>query len=433
MALIHVMVGSASDAPLVKKKLTDLLRRIGVDFTFSTGSAHRDPDEVREDVLGALECGTEVFIPIAGLTNGLAGLVAAHARTARVIGVPLDREEGLNSIIDMPPGVPLFLVGTGAHGLTKAAEAACLMLYHHHDVAEKYDAYIAGQKRKKPPASNTNINLYVPIEQLKLIAEGKTKKIYNLEDGTVLIVSKDDITAGDGARHDVMSDKAKHATTTTCNVFEYLEAAGVPTHYLSRHNGTSFIARRVDMIPIEVVMRGTAFGSYLKRNPDAESGRDFEATAVEFFLKDDARHDPMMVVENGTVQLHAANRPVGSEPLGEADITAGNFLRNYQEEFEQIGTLVFETLKEAWAGLGHKLIDLKIEFGFDAEKSELLVADVIDNDSWRVWLEGDPDQQIDKQVYRDFGLDEPEVAMRIKGNYALVARLTERFRSVPVS
>jgi 5-(carboxyamino)imidazole ribonucleotide mutase len=162
---IHVMVGSESDAPLVKKKCTDVLEKIGVSFTFSVGSAHRDPDEVRQDVIDALKRGVEVFIAIAGLTNGLAGTVAAHAPLACVIGVPLDRVEGLNSVVDMPPGRPVFVVGVGAIGLTKAAEAACLILRPSHgSVAELYDDYIAALKEKKPPRSNIKIRDLVPKE-----------------------------------------------------------------------------------------------------------------------------------------------------------------------------------------------------------------------------------------------------------------------------
>jgi phosphoribosylaminoimidazole-succinocarboxamide synthase len=435
MALIQVMMGSKSDAPLIKKKLTDTLKKIGVDFTVSVCSAHRDPDEVKQFTLNGLDRGTEVFICVAGLTNGLAGTVAAHARTSRVIGVPLDREEGVNSILDMPPGVPITLVGVGSTGLTKAAEMACLMLYDEHvEVAAAWDAYLEKLRRDKPPMDDVNIDDLVPREDnafpnnvMPLFAEGKTKKVFGLGGGMVLIISKDDITAGDGARRDVMADKALHATTTTCNVFELLEREGVPTHYLGRAADTAFLARRVDMIPIEVVMRGTAFGSYLKRNPDAVEGQSFDEVLVEFFLKDDANHDPLMVVNDGVVELHTASVPVGDDPLGEADGVAADFLLNYQEEFESIGRRVFDTIAAAWIDLGHKLVDLKIEFGFDAEKGELLVADVIDNDSWRVWLNGDPKQQVDKQVYRDHGLAEPGVAMRIKGNYALVARLTEQF------
>ncbi len=266
----------------------------------------------------------------------------------------------------------------------------------------------------------------------QILAEGKTKQVRGIP-GTpweVHVRSKDDITAGDGARHDELEGKAAAATATTCNVFEYLAQHGVPSHFVDRVDELTFRARHCCMIPVEVVMRRLAFGSFLKRHPGTVSGMRFDEVTVEFFFKDDAAHDPLLVINSdGTVSLRAADAPLDSMDgaIGLLDGDNAAMLLDTQAEMTRIGRLVFELLETAWASLGHTLVDLKIEFGYDTETGQLVVADVVDNDSWRVWLEGDSEQMVDKQVYRDLGLDEPEVAKRIKGNYALVALLTESF------
>jgi len=94
--------------------------------------------------------------------------------------------------------------------------------------------------------------------------EGKTKIVDPLWEGANvgLVTTKDDITAGDGAKHDVMSGKAELATRTTCNIFEYLRSKGTPVAYIGRDGPTTFITKICDMILVEVVVRRIAFGSY---------------------------------------------------------------------------------------------------------------------------------------------------------------------------
>lgn len=125
-----------------------------------------------------------------------------------------------------------------------------------------------------------------PVENtLTPLAEGKTKII--LPDGNyhVTVVSKNDLTAGDGAKHDVVEGKAELANQTTCNVFRLLEQCNLPIAFVEQLDQTSFRAKRCKMIPYEVVVRREGHGSYLKRNPWVSKGQVFPRLVVEFFLK----------------------------------------------------------------------------------------------------------------------------------------------------
>src|SRR5947207_15330308 len=100
-----------------------------------------------------------------------------------------------------------------------------------------------------------------------LVTEGKTKKIFRIVGSDLVsVVSKDDITAGDGAKHDVIADKGRLATATTCNVFRLLQACGLPVAFAEQDSATSFIAPKCWMLPYEVVARREAHGPYLQRS-----------------------------------------------------------------------------------------------------------------------------------------------------------------------
>src|SRR5258708_26012866 len=102
-----------------------------------------------------------------------------------------------------------------------------------------------------------------------VVAEGKTKRIHAAEGGSdlVTVISKDDITAGDGAKHDVIADKGRLANATTCNVFRLLKACGLPVAFVQQDGASSFIAPKCEMVPYEVVVRRPAPRPYLQRPP----------------------------------------------------------------------------------------------------------------------------------------------------------------------
>jgi len=249
------------------------------------------------------------------------------------------------------------------------------------------------------------------------LAEGKTKLIYAVptqETGHPLpaselayMVHKDAITAGDGAKRDVIADKGELSCRTTSAVFRYLARQGVATHYLDTLDARTMLVRRAEMIPIEWVARRLATGSYVRRTGTAEGTR-FDPIVLETFLKDDARHDPQITAEEAVAE-GLCSPPEMAEGL-------------------RITEQVFLLLERAWAEQDIQLVDLKIEFG--RTSAGLLVADVVDNDSWRLWPGGQRERMLDKQVYRDLKASSAEALEEVRQRYIEVARRTEQFGTV---
>ena len=243
------------------------------------------------------------------------------------------------------------------------------------------------------------------------LTEGKTKIVYaHPERGDQLyLVHKDSLSAGDGARRNTLHGKGALSCRTTSNVFSLLEGATeIPTHFIRMVADNITLVRRCEMIPLEVVMRRIATGSYLKRHPGTEEGTRFEPVLVEFFLKDDALHDPLITSEEIVDQEVASPEAV--------------------QHMTAVGRRVFGVLENAWAEQDVVLVDCKIEYGRDTQ-GDLLVADVIDNDSWRLWPGGDKTRMLDKQIYRDMPEVTDEGLARLLSRYEEVARRTDAWRT----
>lgn len=272
----------------------------------------------------------------------------------------------------------------------------------------------------------------------KLIVEGKTKKVYAVKNNSslVVLVAKDDITAGDGAKHDVLLGKAILANETTCNVFRLLSEEGLPVAFLEQDSNTSFVAPACHMLPYEVVVRREADGSYLKRNPESRRGMVFPELLLEFHLKTSGKvwkghtlpcDDPFMTYDrNGRVfKLYHPTEPMlNQEPfrvLPESEVFTVEDERDLICRMGDTAKQAFIILEKAWQKQGGRLVDYKVEFGLGPYGSgALLLADVIDADSCRV-LDSD-NRPLSKQGYRD-GADLDSVL----ATYQLVAELTSRF------
>ena len=265
----------------------------------------------------------------------------------------------------------------------------------------------------------------------EILAEGKTKIIRSYEEdpSLVLIESKDDITGGNGARHDVMSGKAALATLTNANVFNLLISAGIPVAFKKQIDETRFLADNCSMILYEVVIRREAHGSYIRRNTHVPRRQRFPKLIVELYLKTTGQvwqnrsipcDDPFALLVDNRLELYEPSMPVDQQKpfliLDDYPLCDNPAL------FDQIDTIArhtFLVLEKAWQLAGGCLVDMKIEFGLN-QNNELVVADVIDNDSWRVL--DDHGLYIDKQIYRD-GADLDAVTQK----YRAVAELTSNF------
>ena len=247
------------------------------------------------------------------------------------------------------------------------------------------------------------------------IARGKTKVLYENpgQPDQLVVAQTDQISSGDGVRRSVIAGKGRLAAQTTARVFRLLNLCGLPTHYLTGgedDDNNEMVVRRANMIPLEVVTRGISAGSFAKRNPGLARGTLLVPHVIEFFFKDDAAHDPMIAPDQIVARNIAAPQEVGA--------------------MTELARLTFDILSHAWRKRDVMLVDLKIEFGRLAggeNQGQLVIADVIDNDSWRIWPQGREELMLDKQLYRNLEtVDEPALEM-VKQAYERVADFVGTF------
>ncbi len=211
------------------------------------------------------------------------------------------------------------------------------------------------------------------------LGEGKTKIVYDTDKSdTVLLKFKDDITALDGKKHDVLKGKGRINATISAKIFQELERAGVPTHFEEYIQPDSIIAYKLEMIPIEVVCRNYAAGHLLSRLPMIKEGTRFKDPLIEFYLKNDALHDPIL----------------NEDHLRVLDLANGREI----QEIKNLTKAVSKDLTRFMSVRGLKLIDFKLEFGRD-KYGKLRVGDELNADSMRLW-DLDTGKGFDKDAYR---------------------------------
>ena len=211
----------------------------------------------------------------------------------------------------------------------------------------------------------------------ELLYEGKAKKVYITdEEGVLLHRYKDDATAFDGKKRGTIGGKGRTNATMSAAVFEYLETQGVPTHFVEQVDDESIKTKRLEMLPVEVVVRNVAAGS-LARRIGYEEGTPLKAPIVELYLKDDDLGDPLLN------RHHFRELGVADEDL--------NFC-------EALGLKVNEVLAPYFDERGVTLVDFKIEVGRDAE-GNLMLADEISPDTCRFW-DKETNEKLDKDRFR---------------------------------
>jgi phosphoribosylaminoimidazole-succinocarboxamide synthase len=276
------------------------------------------------------------------------------------------------------------------------------------------------------------------IRGTEILAEGKTKILLDVvgEPNLTDVVSKDDITAGDGKKHDVILGKGAVSNQTACNIFRVLAAHTIPTAFKEQSGPNSFIAEKCEMFPYEVVVRRRAYGSYLQRFPEVPKGFEFPELITEFFLKTKDRQwkgkvlvcdDPLMIHDapTGTISLYDAHKPMKDQPepflvLDETEVFIVENESKYFTKMAAIARESFRILGEFFAALEYDYVDFKVEFGITAS-GRVVLADLIDSDSGRLLdAEGN---HVDKQYYREGGdLD------KLMKKFRLVADLTSKFQ-----
>ena len=210
--------------------------------------------------------------------------------------------------------------------------------------------------------------------------EGKAKIIYTgPEDGTLVQFFKDDATAFNAQKKDVIAGKGVLNNFISEHIMERLAGAGVTTHFVRRLNEREQLIRALEIIPVEVVVRNVAAGSVCPRLGLTE-GDPLPSTLVEFCLKDDSLGDPIIAREHILT--------FGWATAEEFDAIVA--------ETHRINAL----LGEIFAGIDVRLIDFKLEFGRPADGSGgVMLADEISPDNCRLWQVG-TDEKMDKDRFR---------------------------------
>ena len=211
----------------------------------------------------------------------------------------------------------------------------------------------------------------------ELLYEGKAKKVFATdEEGVLLHRYKDDATAFDGKKRGSWQGKGRTNATMSAAVFEYLEAQGVPTHFVEQVDDETIKTKRLEMLPVEVVVRNVAAGSLAKRI-GYEEGIPLKSPIVELYLKDDELGDPLLN------RYHFRELGVADEDL---------------DVCEDLGLRVNEILAPYFDDKGVILVDFKIEIGRDAQ-GNLMLADEISPDTCRFW-DKETGEKLDKDRFR---------------------------------
>ena len=235
------------------------------------------------------------------------------------------------------------------------------------------------------------------MEKREQLYEGKAKKVFATDDPTLVLVDyKDDATAGNGAKKGTIRGKGVVNNRVTNSLMQMLEKKGIPTHYVKELSDRETLVKKVQIVPLEVIVRNVAAGSLAKRL-GMEEGTVLKSTVLEYCYKDDALGDPM-VNEYHIAAIGAATRKE-LETIADYSFKINKYLGDY--------------LKDA----GIELIDFKLEFG-RLPDGTIVLADEISPDTCRFW-DATTGAHLDKDLFRrDLGGEEEayrEVMKRLLG------------------
>ncbi len=216
------------------------------------------------------------------------------------------------------------------------------------------------------------------MKKCEQLYEGKAKKVFATDDKAMVIVSyKDDATALDGLKKGTIRGKGAINNRMSNHLMQLLEKNGVKTHFVEELNDRETVVRKVQIVPLEVIIRNISAGSFAKRY-GVEEGIVFKEPTIEFSYKNDDLHDPLIN------SYHALALELATK-----------------EELETIKSMAFKVnsvLKEYFLSLGVKLVDFKLEFG-RLPDGTIVLADEISPDICRFW-DAKTNEKLDKDRFR---------------------------------
>ena len=217
----------------------------------------------------------------------------------------------------------------------------------------------------------------VKLEKGKLINSGKAKSLYESSNPDFYIMHyRDDTSAFDGVKKESLKGKGKTNNKFNASIMQILEKEGVPTHFEKLLSDTDSLVKKLDMVPVECVIRNVTAGSICKRL-GLKEGLNLDPPTFEFFYKNDELHDPM---------------------INDYHIKSFGWATEQQiEEMKQKTFEVNEILKKIFSEAGMILVDYKLEFG--SFKGELLLGDEFTPDGCRVW-DSETREKLDKDRFR---------------------------------
>ena len=208
-----------------------------------------------------------------------------------------------------------------------------------------------------------------------LLSEGKVKSLYRLaeEPEKVYIHFHDKVTAGNGRRVDFPEGKGKVCCLISALLFEMLESRGIKTHYLGTQGLDTLLCKKLEIVPVEVIVRNIAAGSIVRQTTLTE-GTILNPPLVEYYLKDDAKDDPLLTPDRVAL--------MGIDPTKMREVALDVNL-----QFQMLFTL-----------MGIDLVDFKLEFGYDSH-GNLFLGDELSPDNMRLWRKGTK-ERFDKDLFR---------------------------------
>lgn len=216
------------------------------------------------------------------------------------------------------------------------------------------------------------------MEKKEQLYEGKAKKVFATDDPELLIVEyKDDATAFNGLKKGTISGKGIINNQMSNRLMKLLEANGVPTHFVQELSQRETLVKKVQIVPLEVIVRNIAAGSFSK-NYGVEEGMVFDKPTIEFSYKNDALGDPLLNFHHALALKVATYREL--------------------QTIERHAMRINGILKDFWAKCGVTLVDFKMEFGRLSDGT-IVLADEISPDTCRLW-DTDTGKKLDKDRFR---------------------------------